>query len=281
MNSYSLTHLCDDVLVQDLKGMLARERGATAMLLAHMAEVDVRRLYVPEGFSSMFTYCVGELRLSEDAAWRRIQAARAGRRHPLLFRALANGSLHLTAVVLIAPHLTSENITELMNATTRRSRTEIQTWLATRFPQASPMPSMTSIRPVSTPRAPVRENDGAPTIFDQPAPEHVNSTTPVAGEGHSSERIDAAETRAVDAIPTEVDVDLRRSRESQVEASPRPSFRVQVTIPESTHDKLRHAQALLSHAVDPRDVAQLLDRALDALIEKYEKRRFGAAPRSA
>jgi hypothetical protein len=64
-------------------------------------------------------------------------------------------------------------------------------------------------------------------------------------------------------------------------APPRsPSFLVQVTVSKGTHDKLRLAQALLSHAVSPRDVAQVLDRALDALIEKLEKRKFGAASRS-
>jgi 5-methylcytosine-specific restriction endonuclease McrA len=39
---------------------------------------------------------------------------------------------------------------------------------------------------------------------------------------------------------------------------------------------LRHAQALLSHSVASRDVAQLLDRALDALIAEAEKKRVGA-----
>lgn len=58
---------------------------------------------------------------------------------------------------------------------------------------------------------------------------------------------------------------------------PPPSFLVQVTVSQGTHDKLRRAQVLLSHAVSSRDVAQVLDRALDALIEKLEKRKIGAA----
>jgi hypothetical protein len=47
----------------------------------------------------------------------------------------------------------------------------------------------------------------------------------------------------------------------------------------STHDKLRHAQALLSHAVPSGDVAQVLDRALDALIRELEKRKLGSTTR--
>jgi 5-methylcytosine-specific restriction endonuclease McrA len=45
---------------------------------------------------------------------------------------------------------------------------------------------------------------------------------------------------------------------------------------QQTHNKLRHAQALLRHQVPSGDVAQVLDRALDALIEKLEKRKFAA-----
>jgi 5-methylcytosine-specific restriction endonuclease McrA len=56
-------------------------------------------------------------------------------------------------------------------------------------------------------------------------------------------------------------------------------FALQVTISKSTHDKLRHAQELLSHAVPSGDVADVLDRALDALIGQLEKRKCGATDR--
>src|SRR4029079_18227409 len=53
-------------------------------------------------------------------------------------------------------------------------------------------------------------------------------------------------------------------------------YSVHLTIPKSTHDKLRHAQALLSHAIPSGDVAQVLDRALDALIARLETRKIGS-----
>ena len=43
-------------------------------------------------------------------------------------------------------------------------------------------------------------------------------------------------------------------------------FTLQVTLDQATHDKLRYAQALLSHAISSGDVVEVLDRALDALI---------------
>ena len=51
-------------------------------------------------------------------------------------------------------------------------------------------------------------------------------------------------------------------------------FGLQVTISEQTREKLRRAQELLSHTVPGGDIAQVLDRALDALIAKLERERF-------
>ena len=79
MRNYSLSHVSDAALARDLAAAAARDRAATANLLAHIAEFDARKLYVPAAHPSMFSYCVGELRLSEDAAYKRIQAARAAR----------------------------------------------------------------------------------------------------------------------------------------------------------------------------------------------------------
>ena len=52
------------------------ERRVTAELLALLAEVDSRRLYLGDGCSSLFTYCTQVLRLSEHAAYHRIEALR-------------------------------------------------------------------------------------------------------------------------------------------------------------------------------------------------------------
>ena len=49
-------------------------------LVASLAEMDARKLYLGEGCSSLFTYCTRVLYLSEYAAYGRIEAARAARR---------------------------------------------------------------------------------------------------------------------------------------------------------------------------------------------------------
>jgi HNH endonuclease len=58
-------------------------------------------------------------------------------------------------------------------------------------------------------------------------------------------------------------------------------FALQVTIGAATQEKLLRAQALLRHQVPSGDLAEVLDRALDALLDKVEGRKFGKtrAPR--
>src|SRR5213078_4014431 len=120
MRDFSLTHLSDAVLIRDLAALIAHDRVTTAAVLAHIAEVDARRLYAPAGYPSMHAYCVGELRLSEDEAKKRIHAARAARQYPAIFHAVAEGRLHMTGICLLAPHLTPANARGLIEDATGR-----------------------------------------------------------------------------------------------------------------------------------------------------------------
>jgi len=52
-------------------------------------------------------------------------------------------------------------------------------------------------------------------------------------------------------------------------------FTMQVTLPAETHDLLRYAQSLLSHAVPNRNVPEVIHRALKALVGDLEKQKFG------
>ena len=54
------------------------QRDATVALIAHLAELDARRLYLAEGCASLFAYCTQVLHLSEHAAYGRIEAAHPG-----------------------------------------------------------------------------------------------------------------------------------------------------------------------------------------------------------
>ena len=300
MSKHTLTHLSDAVLLRDLVALVSRDRATTAELLAHLAEVDVRRLYAPAGYPSMFAYCIEELRLSEDAAYRRIRAARAARQFPALFSAIEDGRLHLAAVSLLAPHLTSDNVQELIEAATHRRKIELEEFLGRRFPAWSlPPRDFSSIRPFPQfgsaadrvhGRLPLQDLLGSESLTangpksEQVAPERVVSGIAAGPETKSGELVPGRVAGALEDGPLANAQVLVPGRVdgARCEAPARPErYLVQVTISKSTHDKLRRIQLLLSHAVPSGDVAQVLDRALDALLEKLETRKLGRrSPRS-
>src|SRR5215510_355986 len=98
MRSYSLSHLGDRELLHGLASAVADERDRTSVVVAHLAEVQARGLFLAAAYPSMVAYCVGELHLSEDSALKRIRAARVAREFPALFAALADGRLTLSGV---------------------------------------------------------------------------------------------------------------------------------------------------------------------------------------
>jgi hypothetical protein len=110
------THLSNRALELTVLRLARRERQATVELMTHLAEFDRRRLYREAGYSSLYVYCTDLLKLSNDEAYNRMKAARTIRKFPQTLDLLAEGSLNLTTVRLIAPHLTPENHDEVLRA---------------------------------------------------------------------------------------------------------------------------------------------------------------------
>ena len=138
MHRFSLSHLADNVLLRELTALARQDRATQAALLAHIAEADVRRLYAPAACPSMFEYCVRELHMSEDSAYKRITVARVARRFPAILESIADGRLSLSGVLLLAPHLTDESdglADELIAAAAHKTNSAIKLLLAERFPQ--------------------------------------------------------------------------------------------------------------------------------------------------
>lgn len=145
----SVAQLSNDELLAQVRHLVEREREATASLVAHLAELDERRLYLAEGYSSLFTYCTQVLHLSESAAYRRIEAARMVRRFPVILEMLELGYVNLTTVVLLAPHLTQESHRDVLGEAKHKSKKQIEELCARLHPQP-PIPSSVRRLPTAT-----------------------------------------------------------------------------------------------------------------------------------
>lgn len=232
------------------------ERIATARLIGLLIEVDSRKLYAGQGYASLFTYCVHALHLSEHAAYLRIEAARLTRRFPAILDKLSDGSLHLTAVSLLGPHLTPANHGELLDEARHKSKREVEQVIARLRPQPD-VPAV--IRKLPSPKpAPVLSSEvprsglpdagfTLPVVVDEPTPPSI--AAPVA------------------------------PRSSEIKPLAPERYKVQCTISRDTHDKLRRAQNLLRHAIPDGDLAAILDRALTVLLADVSRAKHAATER--
>ena len=253
----SVVHLSNHELLARVKHLAEREREATASLIAHLAELDKRRLYLAEGCSSLFTYCTQVLHLSEHAAYGRIEAARMVRRFPVILEMLEVGSVNLTTVGLLAAHLTQENHREVLDMARHKSKRQVEELLARLRPQP-PVPS--SIRRLPT---------ASHTVASPPAQQEAAASTQPTGDGHGAVApgLSAATYKPAQGRPAAI-VPLTPER-----------YKVQFTVSAETHEKLRLAQDLLRHQIPDGDPAAIFDRALTALLQDLAKKKLAATDR--
>ena len=90
-----MARLSDEELLANTRRIVGRSNQLLALLLLHLAEVEARGIHRTRRCASIYTYCIYELRFSEDEAARRSAAARLVREFPPLFDAVAQGELHL------------------------------------------------------------------------------------------------------------------------------------------------------------------------------------------
>ena len=91
------SELGDQQLLEQTRRLAANQRCLEVHILDHLDEIDRRGLALRRGFSSLFDYAVRELRFSDAAAQRRIQAMRLCRRHGWVRASLQSGALSMTS----------------------------------------------------------------------------------------------------------------------------------------------------------------------------------------
>ncbi len=246
--SESLAGLPNAQLLVRVRELVQRGNAVEAELLVHLAAVDARGLYLEEGCSSMFVYCQRVLHFAEGVAYKRIQAARAARRHPEILEAVRCGELHLTAVGLLAPKLTSSNCTELIKAARHRSAEEIRQLLADREPRPA-VP--TSVRRIPEPAKQAR---GLQAALPQ---------TPPASRERSAPPAPPLQTTS----PKGFTEPLGAER-----------YRVQFTADRALYAQLQELRALMRHQVPDGDLGKILARAVAGLLAQVRKRKFAETP---
>jgi 5-methylcytosine-specific restriction endonuclease McrA len=247
----SAASLSDDDLLARLEQIAGKARETTVELIAHLAALDTRAiLYAAEGYGTLFAYCTQALRLSEDAACSRIAAARACRRFPALLDHLASGAMTVTSAKLIAPHLTMENHQAVLERAKGRTVRQVEELVA----EIAPRPDACST---------VRKEAGTGTVVSAPEPEL---------------KFGEVVTSAPSAPPTPTPAASPAPR-AVIKVTAPARYRVQFTVGQETHDKLRRLQTLLRREIPSGDPGEIVGRALALLLDKVERTKLAKAVR--
>jgi 5-methylcytosine-specific restriction endonuclease McrA len=235
--------LSDGQLLAEVKRLAATERRATAALIRSLMELDARRLYLGEG-CSLFTYCTRVLHLAEGAAYNRF---------PMIVAALEDGSLTMTAVRLLAPHLTAENHQDVLASARHQRKADIERLVASLTPKPD---APAAVRKVPLPRH---------------APPGANTCAMLSAVGNQP-AVQSAASAPAHAVVMQV-----RTPPRTVTPLAPARYKLQLTISSETHDKWRRVQDLVRHAIPDGDPAEILDRALTLLLNDLERRRCAVA----
>ena len=180
--------------------------------------------------------------MSEHAAYGRIEAARAARRFPVILKRLAEGTINLTAIGLMAPHLTPANHLELLDAARHKSKRDIEELVA----RLRPRPDV----PAAVRRLPQR-----------------------AAEKSWSEQATLNACQPDAALPAAAQPKGAVKPAAKIEPLAPERYKIQLTVSRETYEQLRRAQDLMRHTIPDGDPAR--SRHIPATVKRAVWQRDG------
>jgi 5-methylcytosine-specific restriction endonuclease McrA len=292
-----LRKLTNRDLLDRVDELVRRERRVQAALIANLSELDARRLYLGEGCSSFYVYCMEKLGYSASAAYRRMEAARAARRFPVILDRLADGSLNLTTVALLGKHLTAANHRDVLSAAAGKSQAEVEVLVARvrGVEAAAPRSTVRVVQiaaPVSAPQGGAAAGSAPANVAD------ITESTSAGGSESPAMLLDAVPGAIDQAAPQSPPADITESTSAggsdAAGLTPTPNapggapdtilaYRHAITLTAEEQADLERARELLRTLIPNGDPARIVGKALRQLVATLEARKFGAVkkPRAA
>ena len=251
-SKYFLDDRPAEILLHDLPILVEQDHETIAMILAHIGTIEAHRFYIPAAYPSMIAYCMGALRMTKDAALKRIGVARACRKFPAIFEAIAEDRITLTAVVLLKPHMTNENVVELLAAAEGKSKAEVERLVA-----MLKQPELATSVPT-----------GSEVVSDPP--QTMPTCSEVVPEPPQA-NVHTEEPPSVEVVPEP----LMSTPPALAPTVPAP-LAMRLSIDDEMQRLFVYAQELLSHRVSSGSPTEVVRRALKALIRELEREKFAA-----
>ncbi len=141
-----MRHESNSELLDGIRRLVTEERQITRHILERIHEVDIRELYLDQGYNSLLDWLTRDLGYSHSAAYRRVQAARQLGAVPEIASKIDSGALNLTTLSALqtAVHkeekrtqtpLSVEQRSHLLDRIVAKSASQARQAIAEEFPE--------------------------------------------------------------------------------------------------------------------------------------------------
>jgi hypothetical protein len=257
-----------------LKALLRKEQSAMADFLVALADFDLCRGWEALGHANLFAFIHSELGLSPAPTYWRQEAARLLQRFPDLVAPLRRGELCLTTMAELAKVLSAENKEAVLPRFLGISSREAKEIVAELQPREAPATRTMVTRVPGVALVPAVCGSGGSAVATAEA-----APTPQAQAVLSMPALLAlAPTGAPPSQLWAPKVDFGGvaasvARRDEVEPLSADRSRIHVNVSRQFTSKLEAAREGLSHAIPGATMEQVLEAALDLLLEKQARAR--------
>ncbi len=268
-----------------LATLLRAEQFAMADFLIALADFDRRRGFEPLGYTTLFAFLHFDLKLPNPSAYWRKSAAEALHRFPELIEPLRDGRLCCSSTAELAKVLTEENKATVLPRFFGLSSREAQEVVAELQPRQSPATRTVVTRVPSQPAARSAFVEQVQPAL-QVAPEPAFDVRPGMVSVTAAEGLPLAPSAPPEQHPDVVPLSQLRTpevdfggggrgvaKQDEIEPLSADRRRLHVNVSRAFVTKLKTAKAGLSQAIPGATLEQVLEAALDLLLEKQARAR--------
>jgi 5-methylcytosine-specific restriction endonuclease McrA len=248
-----------------LKVLLRKEQADMADFLIALADFDRRRGWEALGHANVFAFLHVELRLSKSAAFYRKSAAELLQAFPEVIEPLRDGRLCLSTVAELAKVLTEENQDVVAPRFFGFSAREVQELVAELQPRQVPSTRMVVTRVLS-------QSVASPVRVTQPRLTTVPASDPTSDSTADTDPNMVPPSRVLTSDFANGGGRLV-SRRDEIVPLTVDVRRVHFNVGKRVVQKLEAAREGLSHAIPGATMEQVLEAALDLLLEKQARAR--------
>ena len=274
--SFTIKQISNKELLLHTKLLVQKERRIHIQVLRHLAEIDSRKLFFKQGFSSLFDYVVRELGYSEGAAYRRIKAMKLCREIPETANRLKSGRLSLSSASQLQVFFEKQDkrikeeakkALSLKSSEGRVSKNEVKE-------RQKPGEEQTLINSSEKEALKKEETGEDLKMSDSSQNEDLKRTRPLSQEEKENlvKKAEGCSTRATEKLLSETDPSLSLLKKEKVRFLGKGKVEVKIVIDEKCHKSLEKLKNLLSHKNPALSYGELISILSKEALKKHNPR---------